>query len=228
LGYVSYLTVVSFTRRDFVRARLPLIVGDARLADTLEKAGAGRARAVIAATDDQATNLSIALGASQLARAQGRHVRTVVRMLDAELARKVQTILRMDRVLSPSTIAAATFAAAALYPNVRYAFELDGYLLALCRRAVGAEWAGLSPAWLRAERGASCCCVRAPTRRTTAPPTRWRRSTLTSRCWSSSGEHWMRRHTHDRSAVCHLLRASPSSRPALRPLQACCYHPESS
>jgi Trk K+ transport system NAD-binding subunit len=137
-----------------VRAHTPVIVGDARLRDTLEKAGVARARAVIAATHDETVNLSVGLGTAHLAQAAGRHVLTVARLFDADLARKVQATMRIDRVLSPSTIAAPTFVAAALYPDVRYAFELDDHLLVICHRAVGADWAGLSPARLRAEHDA--------------------------------------------------------------------------
>src|SRR6185369_13432587 len=46
-----------------VRRSTPVVVGDARLAETLEQANASRARAVLAVTGDDAANLAIALSA---------------------------------------------------------------------------------------------------------------------------------------------------------------------
>jgi Trk K+ transport system NAD-binding subunit len=130
-----------------VRLRTPVVLGDARLAATLEQAGAARARAVLALTGDEAANLSVCLAMEQL----DRRVRTVLRLFDADFARKVQAALAVDAAVSPSHIAAPTFVAAALYPNVRHALVLDDWLLAILHRTVGADWAGRTPAQVRAE-----------------------------------------------------------------------------
>jgi len=63
----------------------------------------------------------------------------------------VQAALAVDAAVSPSQIAAPTFVAAALYPDVRHALVLDDWLLAILHRAVGADWAGRTPAQVRAE-----------------------------------------------------------------------------
>jgi Trk K+ transport system NAD-binding subunit len=131
-----------------VRSHTPLLISDARVRDTLIKAGAMNARAVIAATQDDAVNLSIGLTTKQL----NSRARTVVRLFDADFARKVQTTLNVDFTISAPTVAAPTFVAAGLYPDVRDAFVLDDRLLiVLLHRRVGDGWQGLTSSQLRAE-----------------------------------------------------------------------------
>jgi Trk K+ transport system NAD-binding subunit len=129
-----------------LRAQMPVIVGDARLTPTLVQAGVPRARAVVTVTGDEATNLSVCLATRQL----NPHVRTVVRLFDGDFARKVQAPLGIAAALSASAIAAPTFVAAALYPDVRAALVLDDCLLAMLHHTVGVEWAGRTPAEVRA------------------------------------------------------------------------------
>ncbi|MCS6861014.1 MAG: NAD-binding protein [Abditibacteriales bacterium] len=130
-----------------VRAHLPVIIGDARMRETLVKAGVAQARAVIAATNDDAVNLSIGLTAKQM----NPRLRSVVRLFDADFARKVQATLNIDFAISAPALAAPTFVAAALYPDVRDAFVLDNRLLiVLLHRTVGDDWHGLTPSHLRA------------------------------------------------------------------------------
>lgn len=124
-----------------VRSRATVVIGDARLHDTLLRAGIARARAVVAATTDDAVNLGIGLAARQ----QNPRIRTVVRLFDAGFAHKIESTLGIDKALSASLIAAPTFVAAALYPGVVKAFLLEDRLLVLQERKAGAEWAGRKP-----------------------------------------------------------------------------------
>jgi Trk K+ transport system NAD-binding subunit len=162
LGNVGYRVVEELRRTDTpivaverqpagefveaVRGHVPLVIGDARVRDTLVKAGVPRARGVIAATDDEIVNLSVGLATEQM----NPHARTVVRLFDPDLARKAQAELGIDAVISASLLAAPTFVAAALYPDVRYAVELEGCLVAICHRPAGEEWHGLTPGEVRA------------------------------------------------------------------------------
>lgn len=132
-----------------VRAKAPLLVGDARLADTLAKAGVPRAQAVVAVTSDDSVNLGVGLAARRL----NPGVRTVVRLFDPDLARKVERTLGIDAALGTSRIAAPTFVAAALYPDVVKAFVVEDRLFVLRERKAGSEWAGTTPATLRLEHG---------------------------------------------------------------------------
>ncbi len=132
-----------------VRSLASVVQGDARLNETLERAGLSRARAVVAATDDDAVNLGIGLAARRM----NPGVRTVVRLFDAEFARKVETSLGIDAALGASRIAAPTFAASALFPDVTKAFIVQDRLIVTVRRKAGAEWAGRKPSELRDEQG---------------------------------------------------------------------------
>lgn len=124
-----------------VRSTATVVIGDARLDETLLRAGIAKARAVVAATDDDAVNLGIGLAS----RRANPGVRTVVRLFDADFARKVESTLGIDAALGASRIAAPTFAASALFPGVVKAFLVKDRLLVLQQRKAGAEWAGRKP-----------------------------------------------------------------------------------
>ena len=109
-----------------VRQDVPLIVGDARLFSVLEQAHVRGARSVLAVTGDDAVNLSICLTAKEL----NPQVRTVVRLFDAEFARKVEESPLIDMAVGASRIAAPKFVASALFPGVLKAF-LDGDALCI-------------------------------------------------------------------------------------------------
>src|SRR5712691_490380 len=164
LGTVGYRTVHELQRADArvvgidlspdsefieaVRTVAPVIIGDARVHDILEKAGVPQAHAVVAATGNDAVNLAVGLASRRL----NPRGRTVVRLFDADFARKVRTALGIDVAMSASLIAAPTFVAASLYPDVESAFVLDNRLFILIHRTVGAAWHGCTPSQLRAER----------------------------------------------------------------------------
>lgn len=132
-----------------VRTLAPLVVGDARLDDTLLRAGLPKARAVVAATDDDSVNLGVGLAARRM----NPKIRTVVRLFDPEFARKVERSLGVDAALGSSRIAAPTFVASALFSDVAKAFVAGDRLFVLLGRKAGAEWAGRGPAALRSESG---------------------------------------------------------------------------
>lgn len=132
-----------------VRTQAPLIVGDARLDDTLLRAGLPKARAMVAATDDDSVNLGVGLAARRMT----PKIRTVVRLFDPEFARKVERSLGVDAALGSSRIAAPTFVAAALFSDVAKAFVVDDRLFVLLGRKAGVEWAGRGPSALRSENG---------------------------------------------------------------------------
>lgn len=128
-----------------VRSRATVVIGDARLNGTLLRAGIAKARAVVAATDDDAVNLGIVLAA----RESSPRIRTVARLFDDAFAHKVQSALGIDAALGASSIAAPTFVASALYPGVVRAFLVHDRLLVLQQRKAGVEWAGRRPSELQ-------------------------------------------------------------------------------
>lgn len=90
--------------------KIPVIHGDATLADSLEKANLHRCTALFCVTSDDTTNLEIALTAKGL----DSGLRVVVRASDSHFAMMVQQVFEFTCVLSPTEIAAPSFAAAAL------------------------------------------------------------------------------------------------------------------
>lgn len=104
---------------------VPVIIADARQQETLVKAGVPRARAIIPCTQDDLTNLAIALDARELK----PDVRVVMRMFDAELARKVERGFGIHTAFSTSALAAPAFAAAATQADISHSFYVGDTLL---------------------------------------------------------------------------------------------------
>ncbi len=103
-----------------VQRQLPVVIGDPRMASVLEQARIASARAVVAVTEDDAANLSIGLTVREL----NARARVVVRLFDAEFARKVEEspVFPIDAAMGASRIAAPTFVASALFPGALKAF----------------------------------------------------------------------------------------------------------
>lgn len=90
--------------------RVPVLMGDASLASTLQEANIQHARALLALTSKDITNLEIALTAKGLA--PGLSV--TVRNRDPQFASLAQQVFDFEAVLSPADLSAPSFAAAAL------------------------------------------------------------------------------------------------------------------
>ncbi|MBD1896093.1 NAD-binding protein [Coleofasciculus sp. FACHB-129] len=94
-----------------VRAlKVPVIQGDASLSATLKAANVEKADALLAVTSDDMANLEIALSAKGIA----PKLAVVVRNQDPHFASQAQKVFEFDAVLSPTELAAPSFAAAAL------------------------------------------------------------------------------------------------------------------
>jgi voltage-gated potassium channel len=104
---------------------VPVVVSDARQREVLVQAGVQHASALIACTQDDLANLDIALDAREL----NPRVKIVMRMFDADLARKVERGFGIHTAFSVSALAAPAFAAAATRTNVSYSFYVDNMLL---------------------------------------------------------------------------------------------------
>lgn len=98
------------------RLRCPVIVGDAKRPAVLARAGADRARAVVACTPTDALNLEIGMAAQSLGRSAHRAapLRLVLRCFDVGLARRIHAVSSDYTLLSEARIAAPKFVAAAL------------------------------------------------------------------------------------------------------------------
>lgn len=114
---------------------IPILFEDARKTEVLIKAGLERAWAVIACTDNDLTNVEIALDAKEVR----PDIRVVMRLFDQGLASKIQHTFDIDAAFSASALAAPAFAAAAVDPSVRDSFYVDDVLFVHSAFAVPAE-----------------------------------------------------------------------------------------
>ena len=90
-------------------ARTPLVVGDPRIRENLERAGIGEAAVLYAVTGDELLNVEVCLQA----KAQHHGIRTVARVFDEDFAEDASRTLGIDATLSTSTAAATAFVSAA-------------------------------------------------------------------------------------------------------------------
>jgi len=111
---------------------VPVLLGDARQREMLEKARVQEASAIVACTQDDLTNLDIALDARGL----NPTIKVVMRMFDAQLAEKVQRGFGIHTAFSTSALAAPIFAAAATRAQIDYSFYVDDALLNVARTTI--------------------------------------------------------------------------------------------
>jgi Trk K+ transport system NAD-binding subunit len=104
-----------------------LILEDARTDEALIEAGVRDARAIIIATNDDLTNLTIALDARRLA----PEIAIVLRLYDRDLAERVRQQMDVRAVLNAAELAAPAFIAAALGEQVIRAFDIGSVLLSI-------------------------------------------------------------------------------------------------
>lgn len=121
------VTVVTLASRDAWRHRAEaagavIIDGDARDEATLRRAGIESASALIVATQEDVVNIEVSLDALRIV--PGLPV--VTRLFDQRLAEQLEGSLGVRRAPAKSTLAAPTFAAAALGESVIGAFSVEG------------------------------------------------------------------------------------------------------
>jgi len=112
---------------------VPLVIEDARNEQVLADLGIHKAQAVIAATDNDLTNLEIALDA----RALKPGIRVVVRMFDQQMAQKIARAFDIKLIFSTSAIAAPSFAAATIDRTLVNSFYIDDKQLQTVKILIG-------------------------------------------------------------------------------------------
>jgi len=120
---------------------LRILKGDARDEGLLAQGGLARAKALIAATDDDLVNVIIALHARQVAPT----VPVVVRLFDQDLASHLRASLGIRQGYSASALAAPAFVAAALRDTVLSTFEAGGDSWVVEKLTVAADAPWLTP-----------------------------------------------------------------------------------
>jgi Trk K+ transport system NAD-binding subunit len=95
--------------RDALGDRAPVLSGDVRLPESLDRAGVAQAECLVACTDDDLANVLACLHA----RRANPGIRTVARIFDESLAGRVGAAFGIDVALSATGVAADAFVAAA-------------------------------------------------------------------------------------------------------------------
>jgi Trk K+ transport system NAD-binding subunit len=109
------------------RLGAPVIIGDASVREVLREAHADTSRAVIASTDDDLTNLAIALLAREL---HPQH-RVVVLLGDPQLAVMLREAANVQYALSVPALASPAFVASLFGDRVLSVFQVRGQLFAV-------------------------------------------------------------------------------------------------
>ena len=111
---------------------VPIIRGDGRFPETLEKAGLKHAQAFVACTGSDQANVEAIM--------KVRHgypkIRIVGRMWDRQFAEQLEQFLDVDSVLSSADLAAPAFAGAALGVDITQTLEIEGITYSTMRLTV--------------------------------------------------------------------------------------------
>ncbi|NNJ12699.1 potassium transporter TrkA [Chloroflexales bacterium ZM16-3] len=118
-----------------LRLKVPVILGDARDPDVLQQAGLSRARGMIAAINDDLRNVEIVL----TARRKNLGIQTVLRIYNSELDTNLEHSFGPNTAFSISTLAAPTFAAAAMSRAIVQVISLPEGLLGIAELTVETE-----------------------------------------------------------------------------------------
>jgi Trk K+ transport system NAD-binding subunit len=124
---------------DAAREHAPVLTGDARLPENLERVGIANAACIMAVTDEDLANVTACLHARKL----NPEIRTVARIFDDALGERIGGPLNIDATISASRVAANAFVAAAVDDSARRSFRVgDQPYLALrfeCPRSISFE-----------------------------------------------------------------------------------------
>jgi len=135
---------------------IPIILSNARHPETIIKAGVEKADAIIPCTDDELANLDIALDAREL----NPNIRIVMRMFDADFAKRIEKGFGIHSAFSTSAVAAPIFASAAMRENVKHSFYVGENLLHIGQVKIhpGSQLAGWTIGKLEQEMDLSVIC----------------------------------------------------------------------
>jgi Trk K+ transport system NAD-binding subunit len=124
---------------EFVRRvldlKVPVIFGDATRPDVLQQAGVPQASSIVTCTENDMTNLEIAL----VAREVQEDIHVVLRMFDHDMAQKVARGFKIPTAFSTSALAAPAFARAATRSDITHAFYVGDQLLNVSEMTVNRD-----------------------------------------------------------------------------------------
>lgn len=111
---------------------IPIIIADARRTTNLMKANVQFADAIIPCTDNELANLDIALDARELR----PEIKVVMRIFDADLAKRIEKGFGIHTAFSTSALTAPIVAAQAMRLNVQHSFYVGEKLLNLANLTI--------------------------------------------------------------------------------------------
>lgn len=121
-----------------------VLIDDIRSPGTLSRLNVQRASAIVCATDDDLSNINVALDARKL----NAEVRVVLRLFDDDLVERVRDNFKAE-AHSTSALAAPALALSALDPRIIHSFQLGAHLMVVSRFVVNAPLAALNLSALR-------------------------------------------------------------------------------
>lgn len=121
------------------RQRVPVVIGDATLPETLGSLQLEHARAVAVVTSDDLTNIETGLAIRDVLAARWQRVPVVLRLFDRRLATTLENGFDFRHVRSPAALAAPWFVGAALGLDVLSTFYAGDLPLLVARLQVGAD-----------------------------------------------------------------------------------------
>lgn len=115
--------------QELKRLRVPLVIGDGRLPETLETAAIRQSDALIVCTSNDYMNLEVTMRARDL----NPDIRIVVRMWEDQFAAQIRRFMNVEAVLSATDIAAPSFAASALGIEITQTLTVNGVEYSMIR-----------------------------------------------------------------------------------------------
>lgn len=125
-------------------AGVPVLIDNVQNPKTLERVNIQHAEAIVCATNDDLTNLNVALDA----RKANPHVRVVLRLFDEDLVERVRDNFRAE-AHSTSALSAPAIALSALDPRIAHSFDVGGHLMVVSAFTVGPALEGMKVSELR-------------------------------------------------------------------------------
>lgn len=124
------------------RSGVPVLIGDAREIANLQKLEVGKARSIVVCTDDDVSNLEIALSVRSLS----PELKVVLQLHDPDLAARIQRAIGVGVSRSTSGLAAPAFVSAALGHRVLATLPIGDRTLVIAKATVvaGSSAAGKS------------------------------------------------------------------------------------
>lgn len=132
-----------------------VLIDDIRSTGSLQRVNVAAAEAIVCATDDDLSNINVALDARKL----NADVRVVMRLFDDDLVERVRDNFKAE-AHSTSALAAPALALAALDPRIEHSFHVGEHLMVVSRFTVGPALAPLNLSALRDRFGGLCLSMK--------------------------------------------------------------------